>query len=366
MRIHACLVLVAAAAFAGQSAPAPVPGALEPGARVRLHAHNCYPQKGLWTDRLDRALGTGARPIVVEQDVVWHDGESVVAHDAASAGMAPTLERHFFARVGPMLDLALAEPRPGEWPLIVLHLEFKTNEPEHHAAVWAILGKYERWLTTAERVANLSRAMPLVPGPLLVLTERGAGQEAAFHDAVPVGGRLRIFGTVAPLPPPAGREKDPSYASTAPPEALIPSGATNYRRWTNHSWGAIEAGGPPDAGEWTAEDRARLDQVVARAHDNGLWVRFYTLNGHAPEANRGWSDSYNFRSLEAARVRWRAAIDARVDFVATDQYEDFARELTHSRENAQDPTTNSQVGRWTLDIGSWRLNSLEVGRWLFW
>ncbi len=321
------LLAVLATSLLGQPGP-PGTSALAPGARVRLHAHNCYPQKGLWSDRIERALSTGARPIVIEQDVLLRDGESVVAHEAASAAAAPTLEQYFFARVAAMLDRALADRRTDDWPLVVLHLDFKTNEPEHHAAVWKLLGRYERWLTTAERVADPSRAMPLVPGPLLVLTERGPGQEAVFHDAVPVGARLRIFGTVAPLPPPAGREKDAAWAASAPVESLIPGGATNYRRWTNHSWAAIEAGGPPAAGEWTPEDRARLHQVVKRAHDNGLWVRVYTLNGHAPSANRGWSDSYNFGTLDAARVRWRAAIDARVDFVATDQYEEFARELS--------------------------------------
>jgi hypothetical protein len=100
---------------------------------------------------------------------------------------------------------------------------------------------------------------------------------------------------------------------------LIPSGATNYRRWTNHSWAAIEAGGPPGAGEWRPQDRERLHAVVKRAHDNGLWLRFYTLNGHGPNANQGWSNSYNFGTLDAARMRWRAAIEERVDFVATDQ-----------------------------------------------
>ena len=302
------------------------PNLLAPGAAVRLHAHNCYPQ-GQWTDRLDRALHTGVSPIVIEQDLVWHNGTSVVTHEVESAKTAPSLEEHFFARVGPMLDRALAEGRREQWPVVVLHFDFKTNEPEHHAEVWRLLGKYERWLTTAERTADVARVMPFVPGPLLVLTERGTGQELAFHDRVPVGARLRLFGTVAPLAPPPGREKDPAYAAEAPPEALIPSAATNYRRWTNHSWAVIEAGGPRKAGDWTPADRARLDRVVRRAHDSGLWIRFYTLNGHAADANRGWSDSYNFGSLDAARARWRAAIDARIDFVATDQYEDFAREL---------------------------------------
>ena len=65
------------------------------------------------------------------------------------------------------------------------------------------------------------------------------------------------------------------------------------------------------------------------AHRRHLWIRFYTLNGHAPEASaaNGWTRSYNFGSLDAVRQRWRAAIATGVDFVATDQYEEFTREL---------------------------------------
>ena len=37
----------------------------------------------------------------------------------------------------------------------------------------------------------------------------------------------------------------------------------------------------------------------------------------------GWTPGYNFKSLDAARTRWRAAIAAGVDFIATDQYEDY-------------------------------------------
>jgi hypothetical protein len=60
-------------------------------------------------------------------------------------------------------------------------------------------------------------------------------------------------------------------------------------------------------------------------------MRFYTLNGHAPDAGQGWSASYNFGSHAAARTRWRAAVDTGVDFIATDQYEDFAAEWRRNR-----------------------------------
>ena len=74
-------------------------------------------------------------------------------------------------------------------------------------------------------------------------------------------------------------------------------------------------------------DAARLAALVADAHAHGLWIRFYTLNGVAGE-REGWTASYNFGSLDAATRRWRAAIDAKVDFIATDQYAEFARSRT--------------------------------------
>jgi glycerophosphoryl diester phosphodiesterase len=87
----------------------------------------------------------------------------------------------------------------------------------------------------------------------------------------------------------------------------------------------VEAGGPSEAGAWTAEDAARLSTIVRRAHEAGLWIRFYTLNGLDPaELSLGWTASYNFGSRDAAQLRWRAALRAGVDFVATDQYEAFA------------------------------------------
>ena len=84
--------------------------------------------------------------------------------------------------------------------------------------------------------------------------------------------------------------------------------------------------GQPRAGDWTQKDMQRLQDLVDHAHALGLWIRFYTLNGHdhAEEASQGWEAGYNFGSREKVLIRWRAAIQAGVDFVATDQYEAFA------------------------------------------
>ena len=324
--LRACAIALTLPAVAAAQ-PHPIP------ARVTLHAHNCFPEEGHWTDRLDRALGTGTVPIAIEQDLVWAvdagtgAGRSVLSHGAPLTGGEPTLEDHFFQRVRPIVERALAENRRETWPVLFLHFNIRGDEPAHLDALWALLGRYESWLTTAEKTADEARVMPLRVGPVMVLTE--GGQQGTFYDAVPVGGRLRVFGTAA-----SGRTSsrgDGPPAASLPADRLIPNRATNYRRWINLSWAAVEAGGQEQAGDWTGADALRLKSLVARAHDQGLWIRFYTLNGHPPAESQGWSAGYNFGSLEAVRLRWRAAINAKVDFVAVDQYELFAEELMKTR-----------------------------------
>jgi hypothetical protein len=296
----------------------------EPGGRVLLDAHNAYPYHGQWRDRIDRALATGL-PVAIEQDLAWvcspsQSCRSVVAHQEPYTGGEPTLREYFFERIRPVIARALGSGSRREWPLIVLNLDFKTNEPEHHAAVWELLGAYEAWLTTAARTARSDAIARLDVGPVLVLTGEPDTQQVAFHDRVPVGGRLRVFGAVA-----TARAREAPGSAAAPPPGRPPGPRTNYRRWWNNPWSVVEASGPHQAGEWTPEEAARLHLLVRRAHAAGLWIRFYTLNGARPdEPSLGWDPAYNFGSREAVAIRWRAAIDAGVDFIATDQYEAFA------------------------------------------
>jgi hypothetical protein len=327
-RIAAVALLVTVTVNAQQRTPP-----LLPLGQPRLHAHNCYPEKGKFADRIERALNTGVWPLVIEQDLALavRDGKpvSVVSHDDELTGTEPTLEDHFFRKVQPTLDRALDSKRLQQWPLFVLHLDFKTNETEHHRAVWDLLKRYERFLTTAPRSAT--GIAPVMHGPLLVLTENGPEQEADFTDPRN-GDRLLLFGS-APAPP-ASRIDDSEERmralAAASPEALISAPATNYRRWVNFSWQVIENGGQTRAGDWTAADSARLNAVVNRAHRLGYLVRFYTLNGHAASEHPEWTASYNFGSFEAVRQRWQAAMAAGVDLIATDQYEEFAALLRSS------------------------------------
>ena len=278
--------------------------------RVLLDAHNCYPENGRFADRIERALQQGL-PVAIEQDLAWFGGQSILTHEKKPTGAEPGMREYFFERIRPIVEKELASGDRRRWPVIVLNLDFKTDEPEHHRAVWQLLGEYEAWLTTAVKNGKSpGKPAKLDLKPVLALTGMNDVQEKTFYDAVPDGARLRVFGAV-----------QGGAAGVAR--------ASNYRRWSNNPWSVVETGGQEKAGDWNATDRARLRQLVKEAHKRGLWIRFYTLNGHAPEVGpeNGWTRAYNFGSLAAARERWRAAIEASVDFVATDQYEEFAQEL---------------------------------------
>jgi hypothetical protein len=309
-------------------ASAPASGGFGPGQRVLLDAHNAYPQNDRWTDRIDRALSTGL-PVAIEQDLFWARDrttgrlEVVVAHDSSELDRAPTLEAYFFEKVRPIMERALAERRHDTWPLVVLNLDFKRNDAPLLDAVYTLLGKYEAWLTTAPRTATPEVAEPLSVGPLLVLSGSSAAQRARFHDAVPLGQRLRAFGAIPSVAAPgASAEERAANLQRMPAERLIAPKASNYARWVNFPWLAVEAGGQQRAGDWDAADAARLDALVRRAHAQNLWIRFYTLDGFLNDGD-GLTKSYDFGSDAAVKLRWRAAIEARVDFIASDHYERF-------------------------------------------
>jgi hypothetical protein len=297
---------------------------LHPGARTVMDAHNCYPYFEWWGDRIDRALSAGT-PVAIEQDLAWHTDAktgrswSVVTHGEPTSGTEPTMDQYFFARVRPIVEKALREGNHGNWPLITLNLDFKDNKPEHLAAVLSLLRTHQAWLTTSVKGTDASEVQPLEVKPILVLTGEADEQQTVFYDRLQTGDRVLLFGAIHT------EGKDASAA----PEVMDPDKATNYRRWWNNPWKVVEAGGQPNAGEWTAAKMNRLRALVERAHANGLWIRFYTLDGatKAQLSCNGWFHDYNFGSLDKARVRWRAAIAAHVDYLASDQYEQVAQAI---------------------------------------
>ncbi|HTP33900.1 MAG TPA: hypothetical protein VMJ75_17095 [Candidatus Acidoferrales bacterium] len=287
-------------------------------------AHNCYPYKGQWKDRIDRALRTPF-PVAIEQDIAWARGEPVVSHDAKTTGGEPSLRAHFFERVRPIVEKAVADNDRASWPIIVLHFDFKSVQPELLQAVWDLLGEYQGWITTAEKTADPRRLSPFDPKPLLVLTEDADAQEEVFFKQVPAGGRLRVFGSAhTGAVQAANRAEREHLQATLPPDRLLTQPPTNYRRWWNNSWFVVEEGGQHKAGDWTPADDRRLRALVDHAHKLGYWIRFYTLDGFAPAEEKGWGDTYNFGSREAVMLRWKAAVAAGVNLISSDQYEDLA------------------------------------------
>ncbi|MGA8532252.1 MAG: hypothetical protein WB622_21180 [Acidobacteriaceae bacterium] len=311
---------------AALAAPAAHQDQSRPGSRSVMDAHNCYPYYEWWYDRIDRALSAGT-PLAIEQDLYWYTDPrtgrswSVVAHGVPVSGHEPTMEHYFFDRVRPIVERALREGNHGNWPLITLNLDLKTEEPAHLHAIWALLTQYQDWLTTAPKTGDPAAMQPLTVRPILVLTGESDAQQAVFYDEVPVGGHLLVFGAVHT------NTKDPM----APPNVLEAEPASNYRRWWNNPWKVVEEGGQQHAGAWTAADDARLRLLVDHAHTQHLWIRFYTLDGATTqqESCNGWFSSYNFGSLAAAEQRWSAARQAGVDYIASDQYELLGAFLRH-------------------------------------
>lgn len=324
MKIARLLVwtgLVAATVASAQQVPKDM---ARPGARVLMDAHNCYPYFEWWGDRIERALSAGT-PLAIEQDLAWytnpHTGlsHSVVTHGAPVTGQEPTLESYFFVHVRPVVERALQDGNRGDWPLITLNLDLKTEEPAHLAAIRTMLEAHEDWITWAERGTDLSKIETLHVRPILVLTGESDAQQAGFYDTVPIGGKLLVFGAAHT------NMHDPMAA----PEVLEPKAADNYRRWWNNPWRVVEAGGQTQAGAWTEASNARLRSLVQHAHAQHLWIRFYTLDGATTQqlSCNGWFRGYNFGSMEAVMARWRAAAKAGVDYIASDQYEQLSATL---------------------------------------
>lgn len=307
--------------------------------RPVLDAHNCYPYEGRWADRLTRGLASGF-PVGIEQDLAWYvepstgNGRVVVTHKPETDGSEPALRDYFFERVRPLIEKALRDGDSTHWPMVIVHFDFKDNQLPLLRAVWELLGQYENWITTAEKTADAAKITSWNIKPLLVMTEDPDAQEQVFSSEVPVGGRLRIFGSAhTHVPKGKTKEETEHLLAATPAEQLLTEPATNYRRWWNNSWHEVEEGGQQRAGNWTKADDARLRALVNRAHQLGYWMRFYTLDGFGAAAGKehGWFDSYNFGSDAAVKARWKAAIDAGVDLIASDQYEELAAFLKKSQ-----------------------------------
>ena len=303
-----------------------------PGTRVQVMAHNAYPDHGKYDDRLDRAIASGV-PFVVEEDLAWTDGKSLMIHGKKNAGSEdPTLESYFFPKITPLMEKALKDGDKRNWPLITLYLDIKNDPLEHLEAISKVLDKYNAWMTTAEKTADMSKQSPLDLKPLMVLVEDKQGDDnklKAFYEDVAVGGKLRVFGSVPKPDPNPGRKLPKQEAidrmASVDPEQIVTKQADNYHRWWGNDWAYIEKGGEERAGDWTPDENKRLQNWVRYGHRLGYFVSFYCLDGFTDSNNQGWEAEYNLGSKDAVMLRWQAAVHAKADFISTDQYEELAK-----------------------------------------
>ena len=337
-RLACCVVLLALTMSTASFA------LFSPGKQTLVLAHNAYPEKGQYTDRFDRAMAAGM-PLAIEIDLTWAPnpktgkagslvGDFPERRFKEITGDEPVLKQFFFERVRPIVEKALKDNDKRNWPLVRLYLDIKNDPPEHLEYLWSLLGEYENWLTTAVKTNDAGHQSPLDLKPLMVMTEDKDNdiKEEFFYNRVPVGGKLRVYGTARLSVPPGDKLTEKQIIElryTMKPEDLIKDRASNYRRWWGSPWNMVETGSKDAVGEWNQEKEARLDAIVKYAHSMGYLVSVWNLDGIDPESckQRGWSAKYNFGSLDVAKIRWKAAVKAGVDFIGTDQYEEVAKVL---------------------------------------
>jgi hypothetical protein len=300
-------------------------------------AHNAFPDHGRYADRLDRALAAGM-PLMIEEDLAWVDGKSWLIHGPKnSTGDDPTLETYFFPKVRPIMEKALAEGNRGNWPLIILYLDIKNDPPEHLETIAKVLEKYDGWLTSAVKTADMSKQSPLDVKPMMVLLEDKHDdiKQQYFYDRIPAGGKLRAFGSATKYDNNLDKKLSKTEAIDGlydtPLSTIVPKKADDYRRWWGIDWAYIEKGGETRAGEWSQAKADRLKKYVDYGHSQGYFVGVFSISGWTPEQNQGWDKDYNFGTREAASLRWKGAIAAHADFISTDHYEELASAVHSGR-----------------------------------
>jgi hypothetical protein len=326
--------IVIAGLFIATLTFAKVKNTFVPGSRTVVLAHNAYPDHGKYGDRLDRVIAAG-QPFVVEEDLSWIDGKSLMIHGAKNVGSDdPSLDSDFFPNIKPLMEKALKEGNKGNWPVVTLYLDIKNDPIEHLEAISKTLDQYDAWITTAVKPADDAKQTLLDVKPLMILVEDKQKdiKQDFFYGRVPVGGKVRVFGTPAKAGPPPemklSKAEAIDYMATLSPEKVIAEKANTYRRWFGGDWALIEKGGQHQAGEWTKEEDARLRKFVDYGHRMGYFVSLYCLDGYTAAENQGWDKDYNFGSKEVVIPRWQAAIRAKADFISTDQYEDLSKMIS--------------------------------------
>ena len=234
------------------------------------HSHNDYWRERPLTDALDRGFGS------VEADVFLVDGTLLVGHAREELAAGKTLESLYLAPLAARVRENGGSVHPWRQAIFLL-IDFKGDAAATYASLREVLSKYAEMLTTVENGK-------VRPGAVTVVIS-GNRPKIDANDAGP-----RYAGL-------DGRTSDLASDVPAHLMPMISDNWTSQFRWTGN-------------GPMLESERAKLHEIVTKAHAAGRVVRFWAT----PENEQVW------RELRSAGV----------DLINTDQLDRLAAFLRGS------------------------------------
>jgi len=222
--------------------------ASEPVPQPRAHAHNDYEHTRPLLDALDQGFCS------VEADIHLVNGVLLVGHDPGDVTPERTLEALYLR---PLLERTrrfdgFVYPGKVRFTLLV---DIKTAAGETYAALRPLLERYAGMLTTY-------RDGHEVPGAVTVILSGNRPRALVETEMVR---HVAIDGRISDL-------------TTNPPAALVPLISDNWS--LQFAWRG--QGDLPEA------QKAKLDQLVRQAHDQGRRIRFWAV----PDKPEAWGVLY--------------------------------------------------------------------------
>src|SRR5688572_16466467 len=218
------------------------------------HAHNDYEHARPLFDALEHGFTS------VEADIWLRDGQLMIGHDESDLDPTRTLESLYLEP----LQAQVAENNGsvyGDGERFLLLIDIKSDGEATYARLGDVLKGFNDMLTRATDGSVVPGAVTaIISGNRPRATMEGEAQRYAFYD-----GRL-------------------SDLEGGPDAAFMPLVSDN---WTRHySWDG--------SGEMPADERKKLDEIVAAAHAKGYALRFWaTPDQPGPARDALWQTLSN-------------------------------------------------------------------------
>jgi glycerophosphoryl diester phosphodiesterase len=219
--------------------------AAEPRPLARAHAHNDYEHPRPLLDALERGFCS------VEADVYFIDGQLLVAHDRKDVRPDRTLSKLYLDPLRERVRRNGGRVYAGG-PAVILLIDVKSEASSTYAAVHAELERYREMMTTY-------RAGQEVTGAVTAIISGNRAPKDVMAQPV----------RYAALD---GRKDD---LEREPAVTLVPLVSENWQSVFTWRW----------QGEMPSTERAKLQQWVARAHQQRRKVRFW----NTPDRVEVWS-----------------------------------------------------------------------------